>query len=185
LKVKENMAKASKSKKSPSRKRYEAEHPTISFRLDRETYKHLKEYLDSSGCSFADFIKDAIGREGSMIEKRVEILASKQIHPAIEHRLRCLEDLVQQIFNITVDTEEYPPLCPHCNNQELFQAEGRETESSLAQPWVITWKCPKCGYFINTYKRIDPKSIKWIDPDSWKRIDEPRISAKRRLKKHQ
>jgi predicted nucleic-acid-binding Zn-ribbon protein len=149
-------------KKTPSRIKYEESHPVFSTRLDRGTFDHLNEHLRSTGYSRADFIKDALGRENSMIEKRVEMLASRQIDPPVEHRLRCLEDLVQQIFTITVDTDEYPPYCPHCDNQELFEAEGRETESSLAHPWVITWKCPKCGFFMNTYKRIDPKSIKRI-----------------------
>jgi len=64
-----------KSKKKPSRKRYEEEHPTVSFRLDRETYDRLKQHLAGTGYSFADFVKDSIGREESMVEKRVEMLA--------------------------------------------------------------------------------------------------------------
>jgi len=169
------MAKPNKSKKSPSRKRYEEEHPTISFRLDRETRKNLKEHLDGTGCSFADFVKDSLGREKSMIEKRVNTHTSRQVSPTDEDRIRCLEDLVQQIFLLTVDTDEYPPYCPHCDNQKLFRCEGRETESGLAQPWVFTWRCRKCGFFVNTYKRIDPKSIKWIDPDSGEYIDKPKV----------
>jgi predicted RNA-binding Zn-ribbon protein involved in translation (DUF1610 family) len=119
-----------------------------------------------------------------MVEKRVEILASKQIHPSIEHRLRCLEELVHQIFSLTVDTDDYPPLCPRCENQELFRAEGREMESALAHPWVLTWECPKCGFFMNTYKQIEPKSIKWTDPDTGKYIDKPKTSSRHWLRKH-
>jgi hypothetical protein len=177
------MAKANKSKKPPSRKRYEEKHPTISFRLDGETHEHLKEHLESIGCSFADFVKDYLGREKSMIEKRVNMHTSRQVGPSDEDRIRCLEDLAHQIFLLTVDTDEYPPYCPRCDNQELFQSEARETESNLAQPWVITWKCPQCGFFINTYKRIDPNSIKWVDPDSGRYIDKPNVSSRHWLKK--
>ena len=113
-----------------------------------------------------------------MVEKRVEILASREVGPSLEDRIRCLEDLVLQVFGITVDTDEYPPICSYCENEDMVQCEGREMESSLAHPRVITWKCPKCGYFINTYKRIDPKSIKWIDPDTWESIDKPRNSPR-------
>jgi hypothetical protein len=169
--------------KTPSRARYDESHPVISGRLDRDTYDHLKVYLEESGCSLADFVKDALGREESMVEKRVETLASRQADPSLEERVRCLEDLIHEVFMLTVDTDEYPPLCPRCDNQELFQAEGRETESSLAHPVVFTWKCPGCGFFVDTYKRIDPKSIKWIDPDSGKYIDKPKALARHRLKK--
>ncbi len=152
-----DVAKVKKSTKPPSRKRYEEEHRTRSARLDREDNELLDSLLEGTGCSFADFIKDALGREKSMVEKRVETQALKQIHPAIEHRLRCLEDLVQQILGLAVDTDEYPPYCPHCDGQKMFQAEGRETESTITHPWVLTWKCSKCGFFIDTYKRIDPQ----------------------------
>ena len=66
--------------------------------------------------SFADFIKDALGREESMIEKRVETLASREVDPSVEDRLRCLEDLVHQLFSVAADTHEHPPGCPHCDN---------------------------------------------------------------------
>jgi predicted DNA-binding protein len=178
------MARTNKSQKSPSRKRYEESHPTRSCRLNEKDDEILKELLEHTGRSFADFVKDHIRKEEAMVEKRVEILASKQIQPAIEHRLNCLEDLVHQIFSTTVDTEKYPPLCPYCDNQELFQAEGREIESRLAHPWVRTWKCPKCGFFINTYKRIEPKSIKWTDPDTGKYIDKPKTSSRHWLGKN-
>lgn len=172
------MVKTNKSKKPPSRKRYEEEHPTISFRLDRESRKNLKEHLDGTGCSNADFVKDSLGREKSMIEKRVEMLASRQVDQSLEDRVRSLENLVWEIFSLTVDTRESPPYCPRCEGQELFECEGRETESTIADPWVPTWKCPKCGYFINTYKRIDPKSIKWVDHNSGGYTNKPKPSTR-------
>ena len=173
------MAKGNKTKKPPSRKRYEESHPVFSTRLDRDTLDRLKGHLKSTGYSRADFIKDNLGREESMVEKRVEILASREVGPSLEDRVRCLEDLVYYIISLGgIDTREYPPYCPHCEGQKMFRCEGRETESTIAHPWVPTWKCPKCGYFINTYKRIDPKSIKWIDPDTWEHIDKPRSSAR-------
>ena len=178
------MAKAKKSTKPPSRKRYEEEHPTISFRLDKQTHRRLKEHLEQSKCSFADFIKDALGSDKSMVDKRVEELAAKQMGPSLEHRIRYVEDLVHQLFSMPVDTDEYPPFCPHCDGQYLFRCEGKETESTIAHPWAITWKCPKCGFFMDTYKRIDPKSIKWLDLNSGKSADKPKTSARHQPKKH-
>ncbi len=54
------MAKATH--KPPARVRYEQGHPTVSCRLDRDTYALLKQRLeDLGGVSFADFVKDALG----------------------------------------------------------------------------------------------------------------------------
>ena len=178
------MLKAKKGKKPPSRQRYEEEHRTRSCRLSKEDNELLEGHLEHTGRSFADFVKDHLREEQTMVKERVKVMASSQIDPSLEERARCLENLVHEIFSITVDHNRYPPYCPHCDGQELFQCEGREAESTIAHPWVSTWKCPKCGFFINTYKRIDPKSIKWIDPDSGEYIDKPRTSARHWLKEH-
>ena len=173
------MAKPNKSQKSPSRKRYEEAHPTRSCRLNKEDDERLGKLLEGLGLSFSGYVKGHIRKDEAMIEKRVEILASRKADPSLEDRVRCLEDLVYYIISLGgIDTREYPPYCPHCEGQKMFRCEGRETESTIANPWVLTWKCPKCGYFINTYKRIDPKSIKWIDPDTWESIDKPRNSPR-------
>ena len=48
--------------KPPARIRYEQSHPTVSFRLDKDTHALLKQRLeDLGGVSFADFIKEALG----------------------------------------------------------------------------------------------------------------------------
>jgi len=178
------MAKVNKIKKPPSRQRYDNEHRVRSARLDKEHDERLAKLLEGLGLSFSGYVKAQIKKDEAMIEKKAEILASKQADPSVEDRLRYLGDLVYQILSIPLDTDEYPPFCPHCENQVLFRCEGREMESILACPWVITWKCPKCGFFVDTYKRIDPKSIKWIDPDSGEHINKPKPSAKHWGKKH-
>jgi len=49
--------------KPPSRVRYEKSHPTVSCRLNKETYDLLKQRLkELGGASVADFVKDALGR---------------------------------------------------------------------------------------------------------------------------
>ncbi|MCL0063897.1 hypothetical protein M1O51_01875 [Dehalococcoidia bacterium] len=73
------MIKSKADKKKPSRKRYEEDNPTVSFRLDRETYDRLKNHLAGTSNSFATFVKDALGREESMIEQRVMTLTSRKI----------------------------------------------------------------------------------------------------------
>lgn len=157
------MAKNRGKKKPPSRRRYDEEHRTRSVRLDEEHNELLDKILEGAGWSFSDFVKAYIRKDTAMVERRIEILASKRVDPSFEDRLKCVEDLVRQIFFSTVDTDESPPHCPHCDNQELIRCVGRQTRSNLAQPWVITWKCPRCSFFIDTYKRVDSKSIRWHD----------------------
>jgi len=54
------MAKATH--KPPARIRCEQSHPTVSFRLDRDTHTLLKQRLeDMGGVSFADFVKESLG----------------------------------------------------------------------------------------------------------------------------
>ena len=66
------MVKTNRSKKPPSRKRYEEEHPTISFRLDRQTKEELEDHLRVRGCSYTDFVKNHLREEKSMVQERVE-----------------------------------------------------------------------------------------------------------------
>jgi Arc/MetJ-type ribon-helix-helix transcriptional regulator/predicted RNA-binding Zn-ribbon protein involved in translation (DUF1610 family) len=176
------VAKSKKSKKPPSRQRYDEEHRVRSARLDKEYDERLDKLLKALGLSYSDFVKAHIRKDEAMIEKRVEILTSRLMDPSLEDRVGCLESLVLEIYNLTVDTVEYPPLCPRCEDQEMRRCEGTEMASSLASLIVPTWKCPKCGFFLNTYHRIDPKSL--VCPDSEPRhVEQPTVSTKPRTKK--
>ena len=55
-------------KKPPSRARYEQMHPTVSFRVDRETYETCKAGKHLNGMSFADIFKVGAG----ILELRVK-----------------------------------------------------------------------------------------------------------------
>jgi hypothetical protein len=166
------MNKKQPAQKKPSRKRYEEEHPTISFRLDKATYERLKEHLEMAGCSFASFIKDSLGREETMVEKRVEMIASAKVDPSIETQVRYLKGLVHEL-HMRHNTRKWPPACPHCENDELYLCEGVETLITTRHPEMPTWKCAKCGFFIDTSHRIDPKSLRWVNPDTDKFTDRP------------
>jgi len=126
-----------------------------------------------------------------MVEKRVKILASRKADPSVEERLKCREDLMQQVFislyimSMGDVDDVFDPSCPRCYKQKLLRCEGDETERSGAGRGVITWKCPKCGFFLNTYGRIAPESIKWSESDTNKYIDKPKVSAKPQLEKYE
>lgn len=97
----------------------------------------------------------------------------KHVVTPLEERVRCLEDLVHYLTGIAIVTGDYPPPCPHCENQDLLQAEGKQTQTRRAIPEVHTWACPKCGFFLDTYQRIDPESIRWVDPKTGKLLRSP------------
>ncbi len=176
------MAKGKKSKKPPSKKRYDEEHRVRSARLDKEYNERLDKLLEGLGLSYSEYVKAHIREDEAMIEKKAEMLVSRQVDPSVEERIRELEDLVCQILITPQVTNEFPPFCPHCDGQLLLRCEADEVYSRYRG--VLTWKCPKCGFFVNTYKRIDPKSIKWSDADSGVHINKPKPSAKHSGKKH-
>ena len=84
----------------------------------------------------------------------------------LEEKVRCLEHLIHRltgyIFSLGVEIEmeeDLLPDCPHCENQDLLRADGNELETRRANKFMHTWACPKCGFFIDTYQRIDPQSV--------------------------
>jgi len=132
----------------------------------------LKKHLEDAGCSFASFVKDSLGKEESMVEKRIEMIASKKVDPSIEEQVRHLQSLVHELY-MRQETKTWPPACPHCENEELFECEGIETMIKERRPEMPTWKCAKCGFFIDTSHHIDPKSLRWVNPDTDKFTDRP------------
>lgn len=162
--------------KPPSKERYDQKNPTISFRLDKETKQSLKEHLNGTGSSFADFIKGALGKEKAMVENRIEKRAAQRLS-LLEDRVACLESLVSELYLLTATTEQYPPTCPRCN-KGMRMSEGMEKGPKSPSGGILTWKCPQCGYFLETYKRVDPKSIKWVDHNSGGYTDKPKPSTR-------
>jgi len=103
-----------------------------------------------------------------MVEKRVD--------PSTEERIKWLQWLVHDLY-LCLDTEEWPPSCPRCQNERLYECQGMETLITERRSETITWKCPKCGFFIDSAFRIDPKSLRWIDPDTGRFTDRPTASS--------
>ena len=51
----------------PSRRRYEASHPTVSFRVDLDLYAQLKGLKEKANLSVADVSKIGLGRCGPLV----------------------------------------------------------------------------------------------------------------------
>jgi hypothetical protein len=103
----------------------------------------------------------------------------KHVAPPLEERVRCLEALVHYLTGIAIVTGDYPPTCPHCLNQDLLWADAKELEALGAFPYIHTWACPKCGFFVDTYGRIDPESIKFVDLETDKPLRSPHKRSRR------
>jgi hypothetical protein len=151
--------------KLPSREKYEKENPTVSFRLDKETYQRLKKHLAGTKCSFADFVKDSLGREETMIEKRIQARAEQV--DALKDELRCLRGLVLEAHLLVQLAGRGKglgdPFCPRCGD-EMALHEAKEIGAGPDEPELFTYACV-CGYFIDSYKGIDPSSLHLTDDD--------------------
>ena len=155
------MSKIKPRKPKPSRARYEAEHPVFSARPDRATYDRLANHFNGTSCSLADFVNDSLGREESMVEKRIEMLAARKSDPSLEERVRILEGLVIQIMT-HAELTQIPYGCPRIDGR-LHHAMMAEMGSQ--DPDTFKYACPKCGHFVDQRGRLDPKSLRWIDSD--------------------
>lgn len=159
---------AKKKKVPQSRKKYEDEHHVVSCRLDMETYKCLKELLNETGRSFTDLVKEWVGKELSMIEKRVEELAQKKTPPSLEEELKCLRYMAYEAA-LYCYNHEGPPLCPHCLNQKLHLAWGYEKGLvGKIEGYIPVLRCPKCLYYPDTYFGIASETIEWDKADTAK-----------------
>lgn len=154
------MAKKETTKKKPSRVKYEKEHPTLSFRVDKETYQNLTEHLQSSGASFADFVKDNLEKEQKKVAERVEIIASQKVGSLAEERVTTLEILVNQLITTIAgmpgDGLGGDLKCPRCPGTALSPCIGKGTSTGK---YALMWACPKCDFITRSREPVDLHSL--------------------------
>jgi len=92
-------------KKSPSRVKYETEHPTVSFRVSRDLYDKLKVVREAEGKSITDVLKVGVGLLAVKVRREQEI--REEAYQA--GRLKGFDD-AEQMFSVS-----YP--CPGCGKQ--------------------------------------------------------------------
>ena len=93
----------------PSRRRYEASHPTVSFRVDQDLYARLKELKQKANLSVADVLK--VGLEKS-------------------------EPLVGEAFQngfMSALPEAYQNVCDTCEDEVMAIAIAQGAEQDLAK----------------------------------------------------
>ena len=91
----------------PSRRRYEASHPTVSFRVDLNLYAELKALKQTSNLSVADILKVGMERCGPLV--------GESFHNG------CMSALA----------EAYEAVCEDCEDQlvAIAIAQGAEPDS--------------------------------------------------------
>lgn len=151
------MTKKEMAKKKPSRVKYEKEHPTLSFRVDKETYQNLTEHLQNTGASFADFVKDNLEKEQKKVAERVETLASQKVGSLAEERVKALEILVSEIIttiaSIPGDRLGRDFRCPRCPAIALTPCIGKGTSTGK---YALMWACPTCDFITRGHEPVDP-----------------------------
>ena len=165
------VAKGKKKTKSPSRKRYEENNPTVSFRVSKELKERLLDYLDTCGQSFGDLCEGILDRDQPLTEKKLDALVHKKFG-ALEDRLRYIDDLLNRLLCEYCIEKDLPAICPRCRDKEkgrLFFARGYEMQDDGTKRGAPSWKCAKCGWYLDIHGRIDPKSLKWDDPEEVER----------------
>jgi len=155
------MAKVRKNKKAPSRMRYEQRHPTRSCRLNIEEDELLEEHLEGTLRSFADFVKDHLREEETMVKERVEILASKKVketktrppdlelYPTILNLIHWVTLLWVNLTNLM----EIP--CPDC----LFPPKLTKKQPRTVMMQMLEsgdFRCPQCGLTLK-----NPPQLAW------------------------
>ncbi len=148
--------------KPPSRIRYEERHRVRSCRLDIETDRLLTEHLDSIGCSFADFVKDHLRKEETMVKESVDVLASKRMEesktraPNLElyHIVLDLAHWVTLLWLNLPDLIKVP--CPDC----LFPPAITKQQPRTVMMQMLEsgdFRCPQCGLTLK-----NPPQLAWI-----------------------
>lgn len=80
-------------KKSPSKVRYDAGHPVMSFRLSLELRERLDQYIKGKGLSYADYIKETLDAR----EERDQSTWQKGYYEGYEHGEKVQEEQIEEI----------------------------------------------------------------------------------------
>ena len=80
-------------KKSPSKVRYDAKNPVMSFRLSLELKERLDQYIKGKGISYADYIKETLDAR----EERDQSTWQEGYHEGYEHGEEAQEERIEGI----------------------------------------------------------------------------------------
>ena len=91
------MKKGKRRSTPPSRRRYEASHPTVSVRVDPELYGELKALKKKAGLSVADVLRVGMERRGPLVGEAFRNGCMSALAEAYEAVCEDCEDAVMAI----------------------------------------------------------------------------------------
>ena len=118
--------------KAPSRIRYEATHPAITFRVPRDVYNRLQEYKKETGKTYSEII--AAGIE---IDRKLREVFSNGV--ASSH------DKSNEIpVGAYLETPAMLGTCKHCGRPIIWKEKDRQEFNRL---WNMLYRetCPACN----------------------------------------
>ena len=119
--------------KPPSRVRYEKSHPTVSCRLNKETYDLLKQHLDElGGVSVADFVKDALGR-----------LQLKMPKPEVTERVK--EESKREGYSQAIEEWQIWYYCDICKKKATVKPNSTNHKEIIDFAKRHCWMCESCA----------------------------------------
>lgn len=87
-------------KKPPSKVKYDAEHPVVSFRLSLELKERLEDYISRKGISYADYIKETLDVREERDEAVWEEGFNEGYDAGIKENREKFEELQQSVVKV-------------------------------------------------------------------------------------
>ena len=89
-------------KKSPSKVRYDAGHPVMSFRLSLELKERLEQFIKGKGISYADYIKETL----DVREERDQSAWQEGYYEGYEHGEKAQEEQLEEVQRELAEARE-------------------------------------------------------------------------------
>ena len=105
----------------PSRKRYEAAHPTVSVRVDRALLDALKRLKETAGLSTADVLKIGLDKA----------------RPAVDAGFAEAYEVAHAEYAVTYS-------CSRCHRRHMTVTSDEEKEAAAKFMYQTGWHNPKC-----------------------------------------
>jgi hypothetical protein len=151
---------------TPSRKKYDEEHPIVSFRLPWRLKKKLQQHLAASGQSSARFIRSILDEEIAVVNERLNARIDKK-YGRYRKEIDYYDHMIKQSLDIIYD-DDMRAFCPRCDEKNpndytvllpatfLQKRDGSPTKCQ-------TWRCPCCGWYYDMKNELSLSKVEWLD----------------------
>ena len=114
----------------PSRRRYEASHPTLTVRVSRELYEELQELRNVAGLSYSDVLKQGLDE--------AKVATEDAYVKGYEEGSDSGEQIAKEKYEVTY-------YCSRCRRRHLTIDTDREKEAAAMLMYEARWHSPRCA----------------------------------------